>query len=89
MASTFTWLESVNSTMDEVKTLIVNQQVTRRRRRRQHPCRTIIAVNDVLELSGGHFLCVVSFLDSVVGEPEDIPALRLPSPSQDNLNIVY
>lgn len=27
MTSSFTWLESVNSTMDEVKTLIVNQEV--------------------------------------------------------------
>lgn len=27
MTSSFTWLESVNSTMDEIKTLIVNQEV--------------------------------------------------------------
>lgn len=27
MGSRFTWLDSVNSTMDEVKDLIVNQQV--------------------------------------------------------------
>ncbi len=27
MTSSFTWLESVNSTMDEVKNLIVNQEV--------------------------------------------------------------
>lgn len=27
MTSSFTWLPSVNSTMDEVKTLIVNQEV--------------------------------------------------------------
>eukprot|EP00904_Undaria_pinnatifida_P003782 jgi/Undpi1/13404/HiC_scaffold_8.g03063.m1 len=30
MTSSFTWLDSVNSTMDEVKTLIVNQQARRR-----------------------------------------------------------
>lgn len=29
MTSSFTWLESVNSTMDEIKTLIVNQEVWR------------------------------------------------------------
>ena len=36
MTSSFTWLDSVNSTMDEVKTLIVNQQA-RRRGLRWHP----------------------------------------------------
>lgn len=28
MGSSFTWLDSVNSTMDEVKTIIVNEKVT-------------------------------------------------------------